>query len=375
MMKKIYLVDYLGVHCGMHYYVEAFKQILVKNLDIEVNVLSNYTDNIGGKSFFRNQYKGNIISKGYSLLCNILKLKRFVAKHRESIFIYLTYGNRIDIPFIKIVSKTPNHIIDIHEAIAQNVDNNESLSRLFQNIYSKKIKNVISHSSRTDSFLKGYGYVGKVFSVPHFKYIFPKDFKKEAISQEIINAVDEERINFLFFGNLNINKGVDILIDAVNKLSEDDACKINVIIAGKDFDGAVDKIKPKDNLSMHIFKRHITDDELRFLYQNVDFIMLPYRKTSQSGILEMAFYFKKPIIASDIPYFRNMLSKFPSFGLIAGNTSRSFSDTIEKVVSSGHNNSYFIQQDLDRYNNRIEINKFIHDFSDWINKTLIINRI
>lgn len=368
MMKKIYLVDYLGVHCGMHYYVEAFKQILVKNLDIEVNVLSNYTDNIGGKSFFRNQYKGNIISKGYSLLCNILKLKRFVAKHRESIFIYLTYGNRIDIPFIKIVSKTPNHIIDIHEAIAQNVDNNESLSRLFQNIYSKKIKNVISHSSRTDSFLKGYGYVGKVFSVPHFKYIFPKDFKKEAISQEIINAVDEERINFLFFGNLNINKGVDILIDAVNKLSEDDASKINVIIAGKDFDGAVDKIKPKDNLSMHIFKRHITDDELRFLYQNVDYLCLPYRKTSQSGILEMAFYFKRPIIASEVSYFKDALSKFPSFGVLAGTTSLSYAETLKKVIHNHNTTEYYLDSDYAKYENRKEISLFVEHLKDWIQK-------
>lgn len=24
-MKHIYIIDYLGVHCGMHYYLEAFK--------------------------------------------------------------------------------------------------------------------------------------------------------------------------------------------------------------------------------------------------------------------------------------------------------------------------------------------------------------
>lgn len=121
----------------------------------------------------------------------------------------------------------------------------------------------------------------------------------------------------MFFGNLNESKGVDILLQAFNLLSDENANKFNLIIAGKDFDGAIDRVKIKDNRSVRIFKRHISDDELRFFYNQVDFLCLPYRKTSQSGILEMAFYFKKPIIASDIPYFQQTLTTFPSFGILS----------------------------------------------------------
>lgn len=367
-MVNINIIDYIGTHCGMHYYLDSFKSVLKSIPEVKINILSNYKDCEKESAFFINHYKGNKLTKIISLMRNYIRIRKFINYHKKDIYIYLTYGNVIDIPFMNIISKTNNHIIDIHEAIAQNVDNNEKLSRLFRNIYSSKINNVISHSSRTDNFLVKYGYKGNVFSVPHFKYIFPKDFKKEYINQEIINAVDKKRINLLFFGNLNINKGVDILIDAVNKLSEDDANRINVIIAGKDFDGAVDKIKPKDNLLFHIFKRHITDDELIFLYQNVDYLCLPYRKTSQSGILEMAFYFKRPIIASEVVYFKDTLRKFPSFGVLSGMSSTSYAETLSTVIHNHSTSEYYLDSDYAKYENRKEVHLFVENLKDWIHR-------
>lgn len=366
-MRVVYLTDYIGVHCGMHYYLEAFKEVLLKVPDIKVVVLSNYCDREGEDSFFLNQYKGNVIYKVYALLRNVLKFRKFVRQHKNDIFIYLTYGNCIDIPFIKIVSKVPDHLIDIHEAIAQDVDSNRNLKRQFKSLYMSCVKRVISHSSRTDDFLKEYEFEGKKFEVPHFKYVFQKDYDKTLIPSEMLDAPDISRVNLLFFGNINESKGIDVLLESVNILPLDIADKVNIIIAGKDFDGLIDKVKINEDRRVKIFKRHISDGELIFLYQSADYILLPYRKTSQSGILEMAFYFKKPIIASDIPYFRKTLSLFPSFGLIAGNSPKSFANVIERIVSNVDVRHYFTQEDYDRYSNRIEINRFVNDISEWIN--------
>lgn len=170
-MRTIYLVDYLGVHCGMHYYLEAFKEVLSKNVSSSIKILSNYCDH-GDKAFFLNQYKGSKINKGLSLLQNLWRLKRFVNNHKDDIFIYLTYGNSIDIYFMNIISKAPNHVIDIHEAIAQDVDSNQNLKSKFKCLYRNSIKNAISHSTRTNDFLNEYGFNGIKFEVPHFKYSF-----------------------------------------------------------------------------------------------------------------------------------------------------------------------------------------------------------
>ena len=67
-----------------------------------------------------------------------------------------------------------------------------------------------------------------------------------------------------------------------------------------------------------VIDRHINDDELVYLYVHTDFILLPYKKSSQSGIFAMAAYFHKPMILSEIPYFKKMIEEYPSFGVVAG---------------------------------------------------------
>lgn len=351
----------------MHYYLEAFKKILMEIPNVSVSILSNYTDSNRGKPFFLNHYKGNKIKKGLSLIANIIKLKRFVANHPNDIYIYLTYGNSIDIPFINIVSNAKQHVVDIHEAIAQDVDSNEKLKSKFKALYKNKVNAVISHSNRTDIFLKEYEFNGQCFNVPHFKYVYQKEFDIKKIPDEVIDAPDKDKINILFFGNLNESKGVDLLIESINLLDSESAKKINVIIAGKDFDGSIDRIKPFPDRNITIIKRHITDDELRFLYSKTDYIALPYRKTSQSGILETAFYFKKPVIASNVEYFEKTIKEFPSFGILAGMTPTSYADALSKVIKSENSNQYFLDSDYARYENRKEVADFKSEFENWVN--------
>lgn len=363
---KIYLVDYLGIHCGMHYYLDSFSRVLLSIPNTQIEILSNYP--IEKRiPFFKNQYKGSLVRKVLSLFVNIRRLYRHINTHRDCFYVYLTYGNTIDALFMSVISKTSKHIIDIHEAIAQDIDKSIILNHVFKDIYRYKVNAVISHSERTDIILYDYNFKNKKLFVPHFKYQFKKIYNDVNITNEIRNSIDNSRINLLFFGNLNENKGIDILIESINLLPEETCKRLNVIIAGKDFDGAIDRVSPKADRNVKIFRRHITDDELVFLYQNVDYISLPYRKTSQSGILEMAFYFKKPIIASNIPYFKKMLTDFPTFGVIAGINAKDYASILSEVIDNNHK-QFYTQSDYDKYENRKEINDFILNFQAWINE-------
>lgn len=368
MNKKVYLVDYIGEHCGMHYYLESMRKALADATEMDVEILSNFSEQKGAQPFFVNQYKGSTLTKMASLLKNLGKLRKFVRRNPNDIYIYLNYGNHIDIPFIGIVCGARNHLIDVHEAIAQDVDRNKWLRKKFRNLYSKKIKSLISHSSRTDEFLREFGFAGNVLKVPHFKYTFPKQYEEQSISTELRESLDNGRVNFLFFGNINENKGIDILMDAYNRLSEEAAAKANLIIAGKDYDGSINRVKLLPRRKASILKRHISDDELRYLYQKADYLCLPYRKTSQSGVLEMAFYFRKPIIATDVPYFRSTLEEFPSFGVISGIDAGAYANIMEKVIENHSHARFYIDEDYSRYENRKEIAEFKKDFGKWVSE-------
>lgn len=360
----IYLVDFIGEHCGMHYYLEAFKRILESIEGVKVGIVSNFSDD-GNPAVLLNQYKGNKLSKMIATARNLRRLSRFISQHKDDRFIYLTYGNILDPYFLKVIAKAPHHCVDIHEALAQNEDSNIGLREKLAAVYSNKIKNVITHSSRTDDYLLQFGYEGIRYEVPHFKYVFSREYNPASISNDIRSSLADNKTNILFFGNITREKGIDILLDAVNNLSDEDVAKVNVIVAGKDIDGVYKRVRVKPDRSVHFFTRHISDDELRYLYDNVDYLALPYRKTSQSGILEMAFYFKKPIIASDIPYFRKMLTQFPSFGYLDGNSSKDFSYALHEILKRKPSD-FFKEEDYARYENRTEVEDFKKQFATWL---------
>lgn len=361
----IYLVDYIGVHCGMHYYLDAFKQLLEREEGVKVAIVSNY--NYGGQEpVLLNHYKGNKLSKIKSALINVGRLRRFVRSHPTDRFIYLTYGTLLDPMFLSAVTANPNHCVDIHEAIAQDMDHHGWLKKILAREYRKNVRNVIVHSERTEKFLDEFRYNGEVYRVPHLKYVFPREYDTATIPEDVREAVMPDKVNLLFFGNLTKEKGVDILIESINLLDDEAASKINVVIAGKDRDGSCRRVAAKAGRNIHFITRHITDDELRYLYAHTDYLSLPYRKTSQSGILEMAFYFRKPIVASDIPYFRKMLTEFPSFGVLAGNGADELSESLRKLVKDT-DVKYFAEEDYARYENRAEIDRFMHEFKSWLN--------
>ena len=104
------------------------------------------------------------------------------------------------------------------------------------------------------------------------------------------------------------------------------------------------------------------------LYEHTDYVALPYRKTSQSGILEMAFYFRKPILASDVPYFRRMLTEFPSFGILSGKDVPAYAETLASVIGLHSSADYFTDEDYFRYTNRSEIEAFKKQFAIWIKR-------
>ena len=236
---KVYLVDYIGMHCGMHYYNDAFCRVLSAVPGLDVSVLSNYAGENDGRPFFLHQYKGNRLRKICCLLRNYLMLFCFVLRNKKACFVYLAYGNSIDLPFMYIVSLAKKSIIDIHEAIAQNADDNAGLKRCFRKVYSERFATVIVHSQRTNDLLEEYGYRGNRLFVPHFKYCFSKNYDIRRLGADIVSAIAEDKVNILFFGNITYDKGIDILISAVNSLEPELRCKANVIIAGKDFDGTV----------------------------------------------------------------------------------------------------------------------------------------
>ncbi len=106
--------------------------------------------------------------------------------------------------------------------------------------------------------------------------------------------------NLLFFGLIRTYKGLDILLEAFEKLPED----YQLIIAGEPYGSfekyqeIIDRIPDKDRISMNL--RYIKDSEVTDYFSAADVAVLPYRSATQSGISSVSYHFEVPMIVTDV---------------------------------------------------------------------------
>ncbi|HMK53189.1 MAG TPA: glycosyltransferase family 4 protein [Methanobacteriaceae archaeon] len=133
----------------------------------------------------------------------------------------------------------------------------------------------------------------KISVVPHGDYSFFTQFEHEKM---------EEEDNILFFGRILEYKGLEYLIRAKNFL-KDEYPGLKLIIAGEgDIGPYLELINDKDGFELH--NRFIPDEEVANFFQRSKMVVLPYKEGSQSGIIPIAYSFKKPVLSTrvgDIP--------------------------------------------------------------------------
>ncbi len=108
----------------------------------------------------------------------------------------------------------------------------------------------------------------------------------------------------LFFGRLDAQKGIDRLLRSYSAARLD---SLALVIAGNGIltDEEARLVESED--SVCLIKRFIENDEMMWLMENCMAVVLPYRDATQSGVLPLAYYCAKPVIASNIDGLREFV--------------------------------------------------------------------
>jgi glycosyltransferase involved in cell wall biosynthesis len=115
-------------------------------------------------------------------------------------------------------------------------------------------------------------------------------------------------LELLFFGLVRPYKGLDILLDAMQLLKRDG---VSLTIAGE-FWQDLEETKARINRlgsgnSVELISRYVDETEMAELFHRADAIVLPYRAISGSGVVALAFHYRKAVIASDLPGFAEIV--------------------------------------------------------------------
>jgi alpha-maltose-1-phosphate synthase len=163
-----------------------------------------------------------------------------------------------------------------------------------------KFKKIVVHTSNDKKELvniKKYDEKDIVI-IPHGIYTFFRKCEVKSL---------EEKNCILFFGNIREYKGLRYLIEAVPIILRE-VPDLKVIIAGEgDISEFSSNIKNNENV-FEIHNEFISDEKVAELFQRSSAVIMPYIKMSgQSGILNVALAFNKPMIASDVGSIKDIV--------------------------------------------------------------------
>lgn len=139
----------------------------------------------------------------------------------------------------------------------------------------------------------------KYILIPHPLYNhFGEKIEKNKARK--ILGIDPLKKTILFFGFIRDYKGLDLLIQAFDKLDN----SYQLIIAGEiygDFD-KYDKLINSNSNKQNIYKfvKYISDKEVSTYFSASDVCVLPYKSATQSGITGISYHFDLPMIATNV---------------------------------------------------------------------------
>ena len=136
--------------------------------------------------------------------------------------------------------------------------------------------------------------------LPHPVYSNFGQAVKKNDAKKYLNITDAKVI--LFFGFIRDYKGLDILLNALALLKND--FKIKLLIAGEYYSNEDKYLKIIENLGIKedilFFTDFIPTSEVKYYFSASDCVILPYRDATQSGIVQIATNFSKPVIAANV---------------------------------------------------------------------------
>jgi glycosyltransferase involved in cell wall biosynthesis len=225
----------------------------------------------------------------YFLIRYINRMRPDVIHIQESPGVFVCLA----LPFIKrypIVST--NHDVKPHLGFEKGFKS--SYREILRKIVTRYSNKIIVHGEYLKNVAISYLHLkaGDVYVIPHGEFSIFKKWNEE------INT-NEEQNTILFFGRIGKYKGLDYLIKAEPLISRI-IPELKFIIAGSgDYFQECEKMMlNKERFECHI--RFIPNEEVPELFQRASIVVLPYIDASQSGIIPIAYAFKKPVVVTNV---------------------------------------------------------------------------
>ena len=344
MKKKVAIIDHLGAHgSSHHFYLFGQAQGLIEN-NVLVNLYTNATTinpeikGLGFYQFYKRLFNTNKIIAFFRYFIGSLRSHIHAKISKCNIFHYHLFGSSALVVFNMILAKIffAKICLTIHDV--KSFSNNSKFS-----FYSKLIyffaDIIITHNKfSADEIISNYSFLeNKIQIIPHGNYIPFIEIEKDKNFARQKIGINENKFVLLFFGMIKSVKGLDVLLKAMPEIIKNNK-EVILLIAGKpwrdDFSKYEEIIKDlKIEKYCKLDIKFIDHKDVSLYYASSDIVVLPYRRIYQSGVLMMSLCYKKPVIVSDLPSFKEIIVDQENGVFFSSDDSVSLANAVSKLMS------------------------------------------
>ncbi|WP_369822627.1 glycosyltransferase [Prosthecochloris sp. HL-130-GSB] len=171
----------------------------------------------------------------------------------------------------------------------------------------------------------------------------------------------------LFFGYVRSYKGLDILIDAMRLLVGRHE-NLRLVVAGEFYEppGRYRKAVHDAGVEDHVlfFPGFASERFTSLLFTACDFVVLPYRRASQSGVINLAYAYGRPVIVSEAGGLKEEVEQGLTGWVVDSSTPESLSSGISAVL--GDVDSRRATDAIMRYRKRHSWKRFSEELEEFL---------
>jgi glycosyltransferase involved in cell wall biosynthesis len=157
--------------------------------------------------------------------------------------------------------------------------------------------------------------------------------------ENMITRRHDSILHLLFFGFVRPYKGLDILLRAIGILKDRD---ISLRIVGEFWHDKTEYLSLINDLGIshkvEIIDQYVPDYEMSRYFGSADLVVLPYRESITSGIIATAYGFGKPVLATDVGGFHEVVQDGYTGKIVASGDHRRLAEGIEWFIANRYVN-------------------------------------
>ena len=146
-----------------------------------------------------------------------------------------------------------------------------------------------------------------------------------------------DAIVLLFFGYVRKYKGLDILIEAFPKILQEHP-SARLLVVGEFYDDPKEYLELIKKLyiedKVKVINQFVPNEDVAKYYQVSDVVILPYRSATQSGILNVAYGFNKPVLSTDVGGLAEFVDEGKTGFVVKPNSPEAIVEGVDKFINS-----------------------------------------